>query len=314
MPIGEHHITRSDGKANPVENHLNSMNSCCSHKSRNSFQRSYQIFFLTLFFQARYFVLTEYCFTTYRAPFRRLIFWSLVEVSLHSVWSPSFPFPNSQWWLFSKQGVGGGSLWSPIVFSHKIRPFLCLPFRHSFKDQDHHSPQFWGHVCMKLLSRHSRRFVPWTDLSYVDFHPLQKPASAIQVCVHQFSARWLLSSPPLLFFCLYFVWRPSQTCLWIIIWAKLYYTSSSLEFWDIFGMLIFIWDISHFHAIQSPILSGVLLRPASGLSFEQSWVTRLPALQACKKGYEGQVYLGLFVCSCKMQMGYLFWQTTSLTP
>ena len=115
MSIGEHHITHSDGKANPVENRLNSMNSCCSHKSRNSFQRSYQIFFLTLFFQTRYFVLTEYCFTTYSAPFRRLIFWSLVEVSLHSVWSPSFPFPNSQWWLFSKQGVGGGSLWSPIV-------------------------------------------------------------------------------------------------------------------------------------------------------------------------------------------------------
>ena len=163
MSIGEHLITHSDGKANPVENRLNSMNSCCSHKSRNSFQRSYQIFFLTLFFQARYFVLTEYCFTIYRAPFRRLIFWSLVEVSLHSVWSPSFPFPNSQWWLFSKQGVGGGSLWSPIVFSHKIRPFLCLPFRHYFKDQDHHSPQFWGHVCLKLLSRHSRRFFPWVD-------------------------------------------------------------------------------------------------------------------------------------------------------
>ena len=117
-----------------------------------------------------------------------------------------------------------------------------------FKDQDPSLPShLWGHVCMKLLSRHSKRFVPWINLSYVYFHPLQKPGSAIQVCVHQFSAPWLLSSP-LLFFCLYFVWRPSQTCLWIIIWAN--YTSSSLEFWDIFGMLIFIWDTSHFHAIQ----------------------------------------------------------------
>ena len=38
-------------------------------------------------------------------------------------------------------------------------------------------------------------------------------------------------------------------------------------------MLIFIWVISHFHAIQSPILSGALLRHASGLSFEQSCTT-----------------------------------------
>ena len=113
MSLGEHLITHSDGKANPVENRLNSMNSCCSHKSRNSFQRSYQIFFLTLFHQAiphRILLHNQPCSFE-----RRLIFWSLVEVSLHSVWSPSFPFPNSQWWLFSKQGVGGGSLWSPIV-------------------------------------------------------------------------------------------------------------------------------------------------------------------------------------------------------
>ena len=158
---------------------------------------------------------------------------------------------------------------------------------------------------MKLLSRHSKRFVPWINLSYVDFHPHQKPGSAIQVCVHQFSARWLLSSP-LLFFCLYFVWRPSQTCLWIIIWTN--YTSSSLEFWDIFGMFIFTRDISHFHALQ--ILSGALLRPASGLSFEQIWVTRLRAVQATKKGHKSQVYLGLFVSSSKIQMGYLIWQTT----
>ena len=269
MSIGEHLITHSDGKANPVENRLKSMNSCCSHKSRNSFQRSYQIFFLTRFHQ----VFCPHRILLHNQPCsfeRRLIFWSLVEVSLHSVWSPSFPFPNSQWWLFSKQGVGGGSLWSPIVFSHKIRPFLCLPFRHSFKDQDHHSPQLWGHVCMKLLSRHSRRFVPWTNLSYVDFHPLQKPASAIQVCVHQFSARWLLSSPPLLFFCLYFVWRPSQTCLWIIIWAKLYYTSLSLEFWDIFATKFCL---------------------APWIIIWSNWVTRLPALQTTKKAVKAKFIL-----------------------
>ena len=162
--------------------------------------------------------------------------------------------------------------------SHKIRPFLYLPLLNSFKD--HHSPHLWGHVCRKLLSRHSRRFVPWINLSYVDFHPLQKPVSAIQVCVHQFSARWLLSSPPLLFFCLYFVWRPSQTCLWIIIWAKLYYTSLSLEFWDIFATKFCLapWII---------VWSKLSDKVTCSVSHQ--------------KGCESQVYPGLFVCSSKMR-------------
>ena len=91
MSIGEHLITRSDGKANPVENRLNSMNSCCSHKSRNSFQRSYQIFFLTLFHQARYFVLTEYCFTTNRAPLREGSFSGLL-MKFRCILSDRLPF------------------------------------------------------------------------------------------------------------------------------------------------------------------------------------------------------------------------------
>ena len=91
MSIGEHHITHSDGKANPVENRLKSMNSCCSHKSRNSFQRSYQIFFLTLFFQARYFVLTEYCFTTKRAPLREGSFSGLL-LKFRCILSDRLPF------------------------------------------------------------------------------------------------------------------------------------------------------------------------------------------------------------------------------
>ena len=91
MSIGEHLITHSDGKANPVENRLKSMNSCCSHKSRNSFQRSYQIFFLTLFFQARYFVLTEYCFTTNRAPLREGSFSGLL-LKFRCILSDRLPF------------------------------------------------------------------------------------------------------------------------------------------------------------------------------------------------------------------------------
>ena len=87
MPIWEHLITCSDGKANPVENRLNSMKGGCSHKSRNSFQRSYQIFFLIL---ARYFALTEYYFTTYCAPLRRLIFCSLLK--FRCILSDRLPF------------------------------------------------------------------------------------------------------------------------------------------------------------------------------------------------------------------------------
>ena len=164
----------------------------------------------------------------------------------------------------------------------------------------------------------------------MDFHPLQKPGSAIQVCVHQFSAPWLLSSP-LLFFCLYFVWRPSQTCLWIIIWTN--YTSSSLEFWDIFGMLIFIWDTSHFHAIQFclapfsdlPLVyrlskfewQGHLLYEPPKKSMKAKFILVWPPKRLWKpslswfghqKGYESQVYLSLFDSSSKMQMGYLFSQ------
>ena len=69
-----------------------------------------------------------------------------------------------------------------------------------------------------------------------------------------------------------FVWRPSQTCLWFIVWAKL---SDKVT-----------CSTSHQKSLWKPSLS---------------WFDH-------QKGYESQVYLSLFDSSSKMQMGYLFWQ------
>ena len=82
MPMGEYLITRSDGKANPMVNRLNTMDSGCSHKSRNSFHPT---ILSNILFYSFFFSLILSSLNIAPQPLRRLIFWSLVEVSLHYV-------------------------------------------------------------------------------------------------------------------------------------------------------------------------------------------------------------------------------------